>query len=129
MIMLKNNIVLSYCYFSFVMVVLMPVLSRGQSGAMQLVIIGKQVWMDRDLDVSTFRNGNLIPEARTIDEWQKAGDNRQPAWCYYENIPSYAMVLNSASYIIGMLLMILGGYPPKDFIYPMTRSGLFFLIF
>ena len=47
--------------------------------------IGKQIWADRNLDVSHFRNGDPIPEARTVDEWNSAGKNRQPAWCYYEN--------------------------------------------
>ena len=54
----------------------------------QTVTIGTQVWMTKNLDVSTFRNGDPIPEARTDEEWQKARENKQPAWCYYENDPS-----------------------------------------
>jgi len=53
----------------------------------QTVTIGTQVWMDKNLDVSTFRNGDPIPEVKTIEEWVKAGENKQPAWCYYENDP------------------------------------------
>ena len=49
------------------------------------VKIGKQVWMAENLNVATFRNGDPIPEAKTEEEWKKAGKNRQPAWCYYEN--------------------------------------------
>jgi uncharacterized protein (TIGR02145 family) len=49
------------------------------------VKIGTQVWMTKNLDVSKFRNGDLITEAKTEDEWKKAGDNKQPAWCYYDN--------------------------------------------
>jgi uncharacterized protein (TIGR02145 family) len=52
------------------------------------VTIGNQVWMTENLNVDKFRNGDLIPEARTDEEWLKAGLNRQPAWCYYDNDPS-----------------------------------------
>jgi len=47
--------------------------------------IGEQIWMSRNLDVSTFANGDLIPEAKTREEWNLASDNHLPAWCYYDN--------------------------------------------
>ncbi len=50
----------------------------------QTVTIGTQVWMTNNLEVSTFRNGDPIPQAKTYDEWIKAGKNKQPTWCYYE---------------------------------------------
>jgi uncharacterized protein (TIGR02145 family) len=49
------------------------------------VKIGNQVWMIENLNVDRFRNGDLIPEAKTKEEWNKAGEERRPAWCYYEN--------------------------------------------
>ncbi|MCX6320118.1 MAG: fibrobacter succinogenes major paralogous domain-containing protein [Bacteroidetes bacterium] len=49
------------------------------------VVIGKQTWMGENLNVSTFRNGDTIPEARTIEEWRAAGKDKKPAWCYYNN--------------------------------------------
>ncbi len=54
----------------------------------QNVTIGNQLWMTKNLDVSTFRNGDPIPEAKTRQEWEKAGENKQPAWCYYNNDPN-----------------------------------------
>jgi uncharacterized protein (TIGR02145 family) len=51
----------------------------------QTVTIGSQVWMTKNLDVSTFRNGDPIPQAKTDEEWERAGENKQPAWCYYDN--------------------------------------------
>ena len=54
----------------------------------KIVTIGTQVWMTKNLDVAAFRNGDLIPEAKTDDEWNKAGANKQPAWCYYNNDPA-----------------------------------------
>jgi uncharacterized protein (TIGR02145 family) len=52
------------------------------------VAIGKQVWMTQNLNVVKFRNGDPIPEAKTAAEWETAGNNGQPAWCFYENKPA-----------------------------------------
>lgn len=49
------------------------------------VTIGTQVWMTKNLNVVKFRNGDTIPHAKTDEEWKQAGENEQPAWCYYEN--------------------------------------------
>ena len=49
------------------------------------VKIGTQIWTTKNLEVSTFRNGEAIPEAKSKDEWEKASNNKQPAWCYYNN--------------------------------------------
>jgi len=43
--------------------------------------------MTRNLDVDRFRNGDIIPHAESNEEWKKAGENGQPAWCYYDNDP------------------------------------------
>jgi uncharacterized protein (TIGR02145 family) len=51
----------------------------------QTVTIGTQVWTTKNLDVSTFRNGDVIPQATTDEAWEAAGENKQPAWCYYDN--------------------------------------------
>jgi uncharacterized protein (TIGR02145 family) len=56
-------------------------------GQVQTVTIGTQVLMTKNLDVSTFRNGEIIPEAKTTEEWEAAGKNKQPVWCYYRNDP------------------------------------------
>ncbi len=49
------------------------------------VNIGGDNWMRENLNVSRFRNGDIIPEAKTDKEWATAFENGQPAWCYYEN--------------------------------------------
>jgi len=51
----------------------------------QTVTIGSQTWTAKNLDVATFRNGEIIPEAKTDEEWSAAGRNKQPAWCYYDD--------------------------------------------
>lgn len=47
------------------------------------VKIGEQEWMAENLNVSHFRNGDEIPQAKTTEEWKKAGEEGKPAWCYY----------------------------------------------
>jgi len=50
---------------------------------MKDIIIGRQIWMNVNLEVETFRNGDLIPEANTDEKWKQAGINGKPVWCYY----------------------------------------------
>jgi uncharacterized protein (TIGR02145 family) len=78
--MTKNRII-----FSVVLMVAIFLTSCSNGGE---VTIGKQVWMAENLNVDKFRNGNPIPEAKTKEEWEKAGENEQPAWCYYDNDPA-----------------------------------------
>lgn len=49
------------------------------------VVIGEQIWMINNLDVSVFRNGDTIFQAKTNEEWINATKNKIPAWCYYNN--------------------------------------------
>ena len=48
------------------------------------VKIGNQIWMSKNLDVSTYRNGEQIPQAKDAAQWKYASTNKIPAWCYYE---------------------------------------------
>ena len=41
--------------------------------------------MTENLNVSRFRNGEIIQEVQGKDEWEDAGRKHQAAWCYYEN--------------------------------------------
>jgi uncharacterized protein (TIGR02145 family) len=54
----------------------------------QTVTIGTQVWTTKNLDVSKFRNGDPIPEAKTEEEWNAFSGAREPAWCYFDNDPA-----------------------------------------
>lgn len=55
---------------------------------MELIKIGTQTWMIKNLNIETFRNGEPIPEVKSADEWESKGENGKPAWCYYDNDPS-----------------------------------------
>jgi uncharacterized protein (TIGR02145 family) len=67
--------------------VLIPLIVFCWSISAQVVTIGNQHWMTKNLNVSTFRNGDPIREARTNHEWKEAIAKKEPAWCYYENNP------------------------------------------
>lgn len=47
--------------------------------------IDKLEWRTENLNVGVFRNGDAIFEAKSDKEWQKAGLEGKPAWCYYDN--------------------------------------------
>jgi uncharacterized protein (TIGR02145 family) len=46
------------------------------------VDIGGQIWMTRNLDVSTYLNGEPIPQVTDSSQWPKL---KTGAWCYYNN--------------------------------------------
>lgn len=49
--------------------------------------IGTQTWMSENLNVTTFKNGDIIKEAKTLLEWEKYCKQKKPAWCYYKFNP------------------------------------------
>jgi len=42
------------------------------------ITIGKQIWTNRNLNVTTFRNGDPIFEAKNDEEWRNASNKKQP---------------------------------------------------
>lgn len=44
--------------------------------------IGTQSWTNKNLDVSTYRNGDIIPQVKDQNEWATLTIG---AWCYYNN--------------------------------------------
>ena len=54
------------------------------------VTIGTQKWMTVNLDIETYRNGDIIPQVTDPTVW---GALRTGAWCYYDN-----NVANGAKY-------------------------------
>jgi uncharacterized protein (TIGR02145 family) len=87
---MKKLIHSTYIYFIlFISAVMLSWVSMNNPKKINHTIneikIGNQIWMTKNLDVAVFRNGDSIPQAKTKEEWRKAGRNRQAAWCYYEN--------------------------------------------
>lgn len=52
--------------------------------AFKSIKIGSQIWMTQNLNVSTYSNGDFIREVNSKEEWNQAGRDRIPAYCYYE---------------------------------------------
>jgi hypothetical protein len=50
--------------------------------AVPSVTIGAQVWMNKNLDVTTYRNGDLIPKVTDSSQWAGLTTG---AWCWYKN--------------------------------------------
>ena len=50
-----------------------------------VIKIGTTSWAQKNLDVTRFQNGDIIKNATGEKEWEEAGQNGQPAWCYYDN--------------------------------------------
>lgn len=46
------------------------------------VTIGKQIWTNKNLDLSTYRNGDIIPQ---VTDAKIFADLTTGAWCYYNN--------------------------------------------
>ena len=44
--------------------------------------------MAENLNVAKFRNGELIPQIKTLGEWEKASNTNSPGWCYYDFKPA-----------------------------------------
>ncbi|MEO7306179.1 MAG: fibrobacter succinogenes major paralogous domain-containing protein [Ferruginibacter sp.] len=79
-----KKMITAYC------VLLINTLSlQAQENNQKSAQIGEQVWMTTNLSVGQFRNGDPIKQAATFDEWKKAGEKKQPAWCYYQNNTKY----------------------------------------
>ena len=47
-----------------------------------IITIGTQKWMDKNLEVVTYRNGDTIPQVTDASAWEKLTNG---AWCYYNN--------------------------------------------
>ena len=51
------------------------------------VLISSQVWMQKNLEVTHYRNGDVIPQVTDENQWANITTG---AWCSYDNDPSKA---------------------------------------
>jgi uncharacterized protein (TIGR02145 family) len=51
-------------------------------GGIPAIIIHGQVWMSKNLEVNTYRNGDPIPEVKDKDTWTSI---KTGAWCHFAN--------------------------------------------
>ena len=57
---------------------------RASVEYIETVVIGSQEWTKRNLNVSKYRNGDIIPEVKDFKKWSTLTTG---AWCYYDNDP------------------------------------------
>lgn len=57
---------------------------RAKNNLSETVIIGNQEWMIKNLNVSKYRNGDIIPEVKDPEDWAELTTG---AWCYHNNDP------------------------------------------
>jgi uncharacterized protein (TIGR02145 family) len=67
-------------YFYFFLILCLS--KNGFCQKSEYIKIGDQIWMSKNLGTKVFRNGDSIFFAKNNEEWVKAGNNKQPAWCY-----------------------------------------------
>ena len=58
-------------------------------GCLNTVTICSQVWMGKNLDVITYRNGDIIPQVTDPATWRTTTTG---AWCYYNNDPANGVI-------------------------------------
>jgi uncharacterized protein (TIGR02145 family) len=62
----------------------------GKTGTIEpYVTIGTQNWQRRNLDVSTYRNGDIIPYVANNTAWANLTTG---AWCWYNNDPELGKI-------------------------------------
>jgi uncharacterized protein (TIGR02145 family) len=80
--------------------------------------IGNQIWTTQNLQTTTFRNGDPIPEARTDAEWKAACSKKKPAWCFVGSNPNslkiYGKIYNQYAVLDKRGLAPLGWHIPSD---------------
>ena len=48
------------------------------AGDAPTVTVGSQTWLGKNLNTTTFANGDPIPQAQTAEEWKRASDEKRP---------------------------------------------------
>ena len=55
---------------------------RADGENIETVVIGTQEWTTKNLNVSKYKNGDIIPEVKDPEKWASLTTG---AWCYYNN--------------------------------------------
>lgn len=88
-----NKLVIKLCLLFFVSKFYAQIDSNFSSpnkkvNSIPTVTIGTQVWTNKNLDVTTYRNGDPIPEVTDPTQWKNLTTG---AWCYYNNASNDAI--------------------------------------
>jgi len=84
----KSTVLFLFILLSFGSISVQGQTMKANNGnGYKTIKFGMQEWTAVNLNVTTFRNGDAIFQAKTADEWTKAGKDQKPAWCYSNNDP------------------------------------------
>lgn len=105
-----------------------PALNQSGAVAAAAVSIGTQTWTARNLEVTTYRNGDPIRYAGNIDDWTDANTDKEGAWCYYAdaegNNANYGKLYNWYAVNDGRGLAPEGWHIPSDVEWTKLRDFL-----
>lgn len=78
-----NNMKLLNKKLSLIAILLIVIISSGSTLNHDYVKIGNQIWTNKNLTVTNFRNGDVIKESKNKEDWYRASYKGEPTWCYY----------------------------------------------
>jgi len=99
--------------FLFTVLVLLAGCTK-RDDAVQTLTIGKQVWMAENLATETYRNGDLIRHAKSVEEWNDAISKQEGAWCDYGNESGSGRLYNWFAVADSRGLAPVGWHVPSD---------------
>jgi len=89
------------------------------------VTIGSQIWTSCNLNVSTYRNGDIIPQVTDPTAWASLTTG---AWCYYNNDPAnntkYGKLYNWYAVTDPRVLAPIGYHVPTDAEWTVLKNHL-----
>jgi uncharacterized protein (TIGR02145 family) len=62
---------------------------KSNTTSLPSITIGIQVWTNKNLDVTTYLNGEVIDQITNTTDWENATTG---AWCYYNNDPAMGAI-------------------------------------
>ncbi|MGC4119477.1 MAG: FISUMP domain-containing protein [Myxococcales bacterium] len=78
---------------SLALVLALPAAAQPAATSMPVELGGRH-WAPANLAVDRFRNGDAIPQAQDDEAWRRAGEAKEPAWCYFDGDPSKGRLYN-----------------------------------
>lgn len=69
-------------FLALISLMLLLATSPDRQPAPKTARIGQDLWMASNLDVTTYRNGDAIPQVSDPEKWKKL---KTGAWCWYNN--------------------------------------------
>ncbi|MDO6437127.1 fibrobacter succinogenes major paralogous domain-containing protein [Cyclobacterium sp. 1_MG-2023] len=81
-----NKKILAFIFFAFLGCSEEQLPEQPDKLPSNAIQIGDQIWMKKNLDIGTFRNGDEIFHSKNQSDWEYAYINKLPAWSYYDDL-------------------------------------------